>query len=251
MWYGLPQWMHMGQCAPWTCRTQLDLWTGPVSIWWNGCWKEEGVEITAPGVYVALDICAKHRMTTRTWSAYSILAHYAIHISAVEVRSRCNLPCFDLKRVQKSSVSSYTHLQYTPCLGPTCKYCWCGMAAIDSTLPARKLRGGAALQTFVCFSLVECVASCSACMPCAFVRLPCTVTKESRDNGRLLDCRASWLLHLLEETSLYSPAWGVLAEYGCTGWQKELSLSRQFTGRPIKSPTQDRYDFTTLYSLTV
>lgn len=102
--------------------------------------------------------------------AYSILAHYAIHISAVEVRSRCNLPCFDLKRVQKSSVSSYTHLQYTPCLGPTCKYCWCGMAAIDSTLPARKLRGGAALQTFVCFSLVECVASCPrACMPCACI----------------------------------------------------------------------------------
>lgn len=90
-------------------------------------------------------------------AVYSILAHYAIHTSAVEVRSSCNLPSFNLKRVQKSSVSSYTHLQYTPCLGPTCKYCWCGMAAIDRSFSARKLRGGAALQTFVCFSLVECV----------------------------------------------------------------------------------------------
>lgn len=243
MWYGLPQWTHMGQCAPWTCRTQLVLWTGSVSIWWNGCWREGWVEITAPGVYMVLDICAKHKWQPGPEGcAYSILAHYAIHTSAVEVRSSCNLPSFNLKRVQKSSVSSYTHLQYTPCLGPTCKYCWCGMAAIYRSFSARKLRGGAALQTFVCFSLVECMCGI---MPCAFVRLPCTVTKESRDSGRLLDCRASWLLHLLEETSLYSPAWGVLAECGCTGWQKELSLSRQFTGRPIKSPIQDRYDFTT------
>lgn len=33
-------------------------------------------------------------------AVYSILAHYAIHTSAVEVRLSCNLPSFNLKRVQ-------------------------------------------------------------------------------------------------------------------------------------------------------